>query len=257
MTDSSGKRKGGFTLIEMLVAMVVGSMLITGLFKLWSTNQRETNRIQNKGDFKNRATLATTALNRSITMAGFGISKMDVISHSVGDSTDTLILYSNPQERRTTLRDTAQIHASEILVFTDSGFVIGGMIGITDSLQQEYNRVTSIYGDSTSGYTLGLAGEVRHKFTPGIPDVYPVQRETFYIDSDTHELIHIEDERRKILAGGMSEFRVVLMDGSGNATIESSKIRVLSFSLTGSYKAPTGIPSLMRFSSTVIPRNIL
>ncbi|MDB5051486.1 MAG: hypothetical protein JWO30_4557 [Fibrobacteres bacterium] len=257
MQATQQAKDSGFTLMELLVSLVIGSLLITGLFKIWNTNRKETDRIQTKSDFRDRATLATTALNRSITMAGFGMTKMDVITKRSGVATDTLILYSNSQERRTTLRDTARVYDTEITVFTDSGFTVGGLIGITDSIQQEYARVGGISGDSASGFRLRLADGLQHKYKPGVPDVYPVEKETFFIDNSANALMRIVGSRRIALANGITDFRVDLRDASGNATNSSKSIRVVTFSMTGTYKAPAGTPSLMNFSSTVIPRNVL
>jgi prepilin-type N-terminal cleavage/methylation domain-containing protein len=251
------KRESGFTLVEMLVALVIGSMVITAVFRIWRANQSESTRIGIKSDFRDRATLATTSLNRAITMAGFGMSKMNVIQKGSGSSTDTLTLFSNPQERRTTLRDTARLGSNEILIFTDSGFVVGGMLGITDSLQQEYAKIIDIHGDTASGFRITLAGQLEHTYKPGVPDVYPVEKERFFIQGSSQTLFRIVGDRNIALAKGITEFRVDLRDASGNPTNISKNMRVVSFQFTGTYKAPQGTPNQMRFSSTVIPRNIL
>lgn len=247
----------GFTFIELLVSVVIGGMLMTSLFKLWKTNQSETNRIQTKVDYRDRFTIATTAVTRSITMAGFGMSKMDVIIKRTGSFTDTLILYSNESERRTTLRDTARAGSGVFRVFKDSGFVEGGIIGITDSLRHEYVRISSISGDTNSGFLLSFSPALQNTYASGVPDIYPVQKDVFYIDGTQQTLIRKSGENRIVLSTGMTDFRIDLRDGSGNPAISCQSIRMVTFSLLGTYKAPTGTPNLMRFSSTVIPRNIL
>lgn len=249
--------QSGFTLVELLVSVLVGSILMTTLFKLWNTNRLETDRIQTKSDFRDRATLATTSLNHSITMAGFGLSKIDVIAHGSGQLTDTLTLYSNASERRTTLRDSAAYHASEICVFNDSGFTEGSMIGITDSINQQFARVVSISGDSSTGFYLSIDPALDNAYAAGVPDIYPVRKEVFFIDGRDSSLVKDFDDRRNVLAHGISEFRVDLRDGSGAIAANCRSIRVITFSVAGSYKAAAGSPSLMRFSSTVIPRNLL
>jgi hypothetical protein len=214
-------------------------------------------RLGNKGDFRNRATLASTTLNHAITMAGFGMARLDVVVKATTEATDTLSLYANPSERRTTLRDTARAHATSILVFNDTGFAVGGMLGITDSLKQEFATISSISGDSSTGYRIYLSSPLQNGYNPGVPDIYPAQKEKFFIDGQSHALIHRVGGNDKALADNITDFRVDLKDASGQPATSFRSIRVVSFSFTGSYKAPQGSFNQMRFSSTVLPRNIL
>jgi prepilin-type N-terminal cleavage/methylation domain-containing protein len=251
------KRMSGFTLIETMVTVIIGAILVASLFKLWSANESSALRLGNKGDFRNRATLASTALNHAITMAGFGMARVNVVVKATTEATDTLSLYANPSERRTTLRDTARVHATSILVFNDTGFAVGGMLAITDSLKQEFASISSISGDSASGYMIHLDSPLLNSYNPGVPDIYPAQKEKFFIDAQSHALIHRIGGSDKTLADNISDFRVDLKDASGQPATYFSNIRVVSFSFTGSYKAPHGAFNQMRFSSTVLPRNIL
>lgn len=257
MRISRSTGQTGFTLIEVMVSTVLAAILMTALFRLWGDNQSASLRLGNKADFRDKATLATTALNRAITMAGFGMSKLDVIARGHADSTDTLILYHNPEERRTTLRDTARVGSNYLLVFNDSGFAEGGRLAITDSLHQEYAVIAGITGDSASGFRLQLASPLQHRFDPGVPDIFPAVREKFYIDRDSHDLVKDSEGSESVLASEITEFRVELKDASGNPSSSYKSIRVVTFALAGKFKAPEGTFNQMRFSSTVIPRNIL
>jgi prepilin-type N-terminal cleavage/methylation domain-containing protein len=251
------RRERGFTMVEVMVSLVMGAILLTAVYRLWLANHNTSARLGSKTDFRDRATLATTGLNRSITMAGFGMTKLDVLFRIRTEASDTLIVYSNPTERRTTLRDTAYVGSTSILVFTDSGFATGGRIGITDSLQQEYSIITGVTGDSATGFRLGLSAPLEHKFLAGVPDIYPVQKEKFFINRATNALVRKVDASTTVLAAGINDFRVELKDAAGNDATSYRSIRVVTFSLAGTYKAPQGSFNTMRFSSTVIPRNIL
>lgn len=251
------QRQSGFTLVEVMISVIVGTILVASLFRLWNANQNAALRIGNKGDFRNRATLASTTLNHSITMAGFGMARLDVVAKATTDSTDTLFLYSNPGQRRTTLRDTARASATSMLVFNDTGFTVGGMLGITDSLKQEFATITAISGDSASGYRITLASPLQHAYNPGVPDIYPAWKEKFFIDRFSHALTHRVGGSDIPLAASISDFRVELKDAGGQSATSFKSIRVVSFTFTGSYRAPQGAFNQMRFSSTVLPRNIL
>lgn len=257
MRSGTISRNSGFTLAEMLVATVIGALLMTAVLRLWKANQSETNRIQDKTDFRDKATLATTKLNRSITMAGFGITKMDVIQRRAGTLSDTLTIYSNESELRTTLRDSAKISGSYLMVFKDTGFTEGGMLGITDSINQEYATIAAISGDTANGFRIELSSGLQNTYLPGVPDIYPVQKEIIYIDGSTSSLVRKVGQNRQVLSDGITDFRVDMRDGSGNIATYYRNIRVITFSMMGTYKAPSGTPNQMRFSSTVIPRNLL
>jgi hypothetical protein len=117
--------------------------------------------------------------------------------------------------------------------------------------------VVSISGNSSTGFYFRIQPALSHQFASGVPDIYPVQKEVFYIDGEDSSLVRHVNDRRNVLARGISEFRVDLRDGNGALTTNCRNIRVITFSVAGSYKAAAGTPSLMRFSSTVIPRNLL
>ena len=134
---------------------------------------------------------------------------------------------------------------------------VGGMLGITDSLQQEFATIASITGDQNAGFTLTLTSPLSNRYDPGVPDIYPVERERFFIDASSHALIRRTGGSDRVLAADMTEFRVDLKDASGNPATSYKAIRVVTVSLAGTYKAPEGSFNQMRFSSTVIPRNIL
>jgi hypothetical protein len=237
--------------------MVVGALVVTGVFRLLTQNQKAGDLISNRGDFRDRATLATTQINRSITMAGFGITNMDVIRRGHGQTTDTLQLYVNSSERRTTLIDSAAAGATMVRVFKDSGFTAGCFMGITDSLRHEYVRVQRVEGNLTDGFQIHLSGGLTNAYKAGVPHIYPVQRERYFVDAQAKALVRLVDDRRIVIGDSISVFQVQLLNGSGAPATRHQDIRVVTFSIAGNYKAPSGTPSLMSFSSTVIPRNIL
>ena len=251
------RRQAGFTLVEMLVAVVTGAFLVATAFRMLTANQKTADLIAEKGDLRDQATLATTQVNRTLTMAGFGITRMDVIFRSAGTLTDTVIVWSNPSERRTTLIDSAPAGTTVLRVFKDSGFTAGCFLGITDSLKHEYKRVSSVSGDSANGYRLYLSAGLGQSFAAGVPDIYPVQKERIFAEPQQKTLVRYVDDRRQTLGGGITAFRAQLLNVNGTQAAAHRDIRVITFSLTGTFKAPAGATGNMSFSSTVIPRNIL
>lgn len=258
--NPASPRQCGFTLPEMLVAMVVGAIVISSVFKIWKNNQQETHRLYSVSDYRERVTLATTRLNRTITMAGFGMSRIDVFFRSTGLKTDTLKVYSNESEEHSSVIDTAKAGQTQMLLFRTTGFAVGRHIGITDSLNQEYARVTSISGDSADGYHVGVYPPLQHTYLPGVPDIYPVHQEIFYLNSQSQNLVHLRDGSQATLAGGIQDFRIKFLDRNGNEAATHRDIRSVTFTVSGTYRKVTEgatLPPMINFSSTVIPRNIL
>ena len=63
-------RQRGFTLIEVLIAMAVFSLLMTGVFTLYSSNSSAFNRSLSKAESRQNARIALDSLARELRMAG-------------------------------------------------------------------------------------------------------------------------------------------------------------------------------------------
>ena len=63
----------GFSLIEALVGMVVGSLVLAGAYSLWRTHQEQSLTLNRKTEARNELALAAKRLQREVTLAGLGL----------------------------------------------------------------------------------------------------------------------------------------------------------------------------------------
>lgn len=70
-TDPIARQTGGFTLIEMLIALVLGSLVVLGLFDFLSSQQRVYMVQEQVADMQQNARAALDILTREIRMAGY------------------------------------------------------------------------------------------------------------------------------------------------------------------------------------------
>jgi hypothetical protein len=247
------KNEKGISWLEPVVAMAAAGLLGLALFKLGSA-PRGAGRIEEKGGFHERAALAADQIRGSIAMAGFGITRMEVLRKSGGARTDTLTIFSNLGGRSTTLIAPAAANDSVIALFDNPGLAPGVHLGICDGDKSEYALVKEIDGDSLRGFRVSLASPLAYAYPAGAPDVYPVQRELYFIDLERRSLIHFVDERRMVLAPDMREFRVQLRDQFGAVTAVVQNVKAVTFSLAGSGTNADGASGQMSISSTAIAR---
>lgn len=255
MNPPATGREGGMGIPELMISLVIGALLLSGLFHVWNVNQKESNRIQNKAESRGQLTLAANRLQKSLTLAGFGMDRITTIFKGEGTPSDTLIVYSNEPENRTTLTDTTQVGDTLFLVANARGFKVGCWLGITDGGRQEYLKVRDL--DSTTEGANYLAVEPsRYGYIAGSPDIYPVKREKFYTDARSLALVRIVDNTPEEVARGISDLQIEFKTRQGASTQDARLMKMMSFSFKGSYdSSATAAMNKVTFSSTVIPRN--
>lgn len=246
------KRTKGFTLIEAMMGMLIGSMILAACYSLWRTHAIQGTSISRKIDLRNKLTLSSKRLQRSVTLAGFGLSGAGNITKADAVGSDTLTLYSNPEELKAHPTFTVDHHYPSVSVDAPSLFTAGGYLAIAGGSHAEMRRITSVSGsaitlDSSFNYDYAVAGTL----------VFPVKRERFYSDQDSARFIIETAAGRHVIATSVTNFQVSFADTRGVSTEIASEIRTVRFSLTGVYPSRNGEMSSLLFSSTAIPRNML
>lgn len=246
------KRPRGFTLVETVVGMMIGSLVMAAAYGLWKTHQTEGMRLSKKIELRNKLTLASKRLQRAVTLAGIGLSGAANLVKQDAIGSDTLIIYTNPAELRAGLAAAADHHVPAIQVDNAAPFASGGYVALIGAGHAELRRIVSV-----SGSTLYLDSAYANDFPAPGTSALPARRERFYTRQDSSQLIHESAEGRQIVATDVKNFQVSFADRQGNSTEIPSQIRTVRFSLTGIFPAREGAINNIILSSTAIPRNTL
>lgn len=245
-------RQRGFSLVEAMVGLVVGSLVLAAAYSLWSTHQTEGMRLSKKTDLRNKLTLASKRIQRSVTLAGFGMGGAATLEKQTGFGSDTLIVYTNMDQARTTLAAAYDHHDAAITVANPGPFDTASFVAIVGPAGKEVRRLSGV-----SGSVLHLDSAFSSDFPIDGTSVLPVARERFYSDQDSLWLVHEQGGEARVIATDVRNFQFSFTDKRGQATTESAKIKTVRYSLTGVFPAAEGAINTLVLSSTAIPRNTL
>lgn len=244
--------RAGLTLIEVLVGSVVAAIALAGAFKLWKTNTEESHRMQKKAELRDRMAISSKQLQRSITLAGLGLQRAPTIAKSDAVGSDTLFIYTNPQETRTgvvsdLVNGQYAIHVANGSIFQGARYMV-----VSDGTRGEVKPI-----ERAQGYVIVLAGPLGADYPMASVTVQPAIREKYYTDQAENRLIRVVDGSSKVLGTDIRNFQVSFKDRSGASTEDATQARSVQFSFTGVFPAREGAVSSILFTSTAIPRNVL
>jgi Tfp pilus assembly protein PilE len=247
-----GSVRAGLTLIEVLVGAVVAAIALAGAFRLWKTNTEESHRLHKKAELRDRMAIASKQLQKSVTLAGLGLQRAPTMAKSDAVGSDTLIIYTNPQETRSgVLSDLVQgqyaIHVANGSIFQGASYMV-----ISDGTRGEVRRI-----DRAQGYVVVLSSPLGSAYPRATVTVQPAIREKYYTDQAESRLIRVVNGTTKVLGEDIRNFQVSFKDRTGASTEVATSARSVHFSFTGIFPAREGALSSVIFTSTAIPRNVL
>src|SRR4030042_4268659 len=176
------KRKNGVTLIELLIALVLSSILIAALYRV-VISQHKTYGIRDQvADMQQNVRIAIGQMTREIRMAGYGGNILAIFSNINGftdivtpaDNSITIILADQVGVlKQTTTKGLNQLKITNASIFnTDKKkyFCLNGLnnyliqsivtdtITLTTSLSEDHVINEPVYSVKAITYTLGLSG---------------------------------------------------------------------------------------------------
>lgn len=243
---------GGFTLIEALVGLVVGSLALAGAFRLWQTNQEESFRIRKKAELRDKMALSSKHIQRSITLAGMGMSRAPTLLKEDAVGSDTLIIYTNEGERRSGLLSNLYVGQYAVLVDDPSLFSGARFLAVSDGARGEVRPIARVVGGAVV-----LALPLASAYDRATASALPARREKYFTDQDGSRLIRSVDGTSRVLASDIRNFQVSFRDRTGGTTDDAGQVRTVHFSFTGIFPARPGALNSIVFTSTAIPRNVL
>jgi prepilin-type N-terminal cleavage/methylation domain-containing protein len=248
----NGKSQSGFSLVEMLVGMVVGSLVLAGAYSLWKTHQKAGYQLGKKIDLRNAMTLSSKRIQRSITLAGIGLSGVANISMVDAAGSDTLDIFTNQGQLRSALVTDVDHGSNAVQVTDPTAFdgvscvvIITGNLGEIREISNRYGAFlyfeTSLDQDHPQPTSFAL----------------PATRERIYSIQESNQLIRDVEGSVSVVASNVKNFQVSFSNKRGEPTSISNEVRTVKFSFKGVYPADQGALNTINFSSTAIPRNLL
>lgn len=155
------KNISGTTLIELMVAMFIGSLVVTGAYQAYNYVTKSTTRENEKALIQKDIVTITERLGKDIRMAGNGLpdNGIRVVLHT--DKSDTLELFYNMG--LTSAKPAADILYDDVKLFATNclGAKADGYICIAGQNIDTIYRQISRVGDNASGAdTIYLSGKV-------------------------------------------------------------------------------------------------
>jgi prepilin-type N-terminal cleavage/methylation domain-containing protein len=252
MAMNASDRAAGFTLIEIMVGMIAGSIVLAGAYGLMNIHGRQSYRIEKKIGLREELTLSAKRIQRAVTMAGLGLNGTATLTKEDALGSDTLVIFMNRAETESPLSADSDPSAPLLQVLEPSLFAHAAYVAVVSEGGGEIRMIT---GQSGSTLHLDSAFSLPHPAASSV--AYPASRDRYYSDQDSSWLILEEDGEARIIADNLRNFQVSFRDKRGGSASLSSEIRTVQFSYTGIYPAEAGALHSVPFSSTAIPRNAL
>jgi prepilin-type N-terminal cleavage/methylation domain-containing protein len=245
--------QSGFSLVEVLVGMVVGSIVLAGAYKLWHTHETEGYRLGKKIDLRNEMTLASKRIQRSITLAGIGLKGAANLAKEDAVGSDTLIVYKNLGEKLTVPTSDISHSGGPVMYVEDASiFAVANYVVVSSGSTGEIRRIVS-----QSGSTLNLDSPFTFDHPAATSMTYPATRERYYTDQEGKKLMWESGATPSVVAKDLKNFQVSFRNKHGDATEIAAEVRTVQFSFTGIFPAREGALNSIVFSSIAIPRNTL
>jgi hypothetical protein len=236
----------------MLVGMVVGTLVLAGAYSVWKTHQKAGYQMGKKIDLRNAMTLSSKRIQRSITLAGIGLSGFANITKVDAVGSDTLDIFTNQVEAKSPLNYDAFSGSGIISVSNSAAFEGASFVVIMTGATGELREISSRNG---ANLFLDMPLDQDH---PRLTTVArPAMRERFYSIQESNQLIRDMEGSVSVVAMNVKNFQVSFSNKRGEPTIVSNEIRTVKFSFKGVFPADEGALNTINFSSTAIPRNLL
>lgn len=236
----------GFTLIELMVALVVMAAVIAGIYGSFFRSQGQSAKVTSVAEKRQQGRAAIQLIERETRMAGSGWGRLPV-QYSNNGTADTLesiqpgpdsssaglvdsLVMVGAWQAASTLSGTMTTPTSALNVTSATGFVTNDLIILTNGQSAHLFRITGITGNtlahaSTSTYNVFQASPSSH---PGWPPggysagtrIYKATITSYYMNTTTYRrpaLMRREfGQAPQVVAYDINAFRVwyLMQDGT-------------------------------------------
>ncbi len=251
--DTILKKNKGITLIELLVALVISSILVAGLYRTLIGQQKTFNVQDQVVDMQQNARAAINRMMTEIRMAGFGNPSM-VLPVTIGLKTFNNVLNLNDPAAGALTIITAQGGTASLTAAVSSGQNQVTVSTLTDGLgnalfdlgNRKYvsiggleSYIVSAVDNGTKTITLknkdGSAASLVYSHPIGTP-VFTIKALTYQVAvvSGIPTLLRDENMGDGAIpqADGIENLQLTYLDATGNPTVNPPDIRIIRVTLT-------------------------
>ena len=252
--------QSGTTLLELSIAMLIGSIVISGAYKAHEYVSRSTERENEKALIQRDIIDVTEKLGREIRMAGLGLPGNGIKAELSDISSDILQVFSNDTKSKTQLTSNLSYYNTHILVNGITGANAKGWVCIAGaSLDTIYCKISAL-GENASGpdtvYLDGIVG--LGVFTVAATEIYFCSRVLFKIEkSESSVSMVVEKNESSVKLGGeIDTLNITLNNSSGTVLTGGFENTAVITVFTGGYVGDGQNRTLVSESIDVNVRNL-
>jgi hypothetical protein len=236
-----------------MVGMVVSTIVLAGAYRLWKTHEEQGHQLTQKINIRNEMTLSSKRIQRSVTLAGLGLGGAANLAKEDAVGSDTLVIYTNPNEDRSVLvSDYIHVGSAVVHVAEPSKFSGARYLAIKSATSGEIRKIVGM-----NSSIVMLESPFQFDYPAATSAVFPATRERFYSNQEAKALMREAKDGSIIVAKNVTNFQVSFRNKHGESTEIVNEVRTVVFSFTGVFDAREGALNSIVFSSTAIPRNTL
>jgi type IV pilus assembly protein PilW len=218
------RNQNGVTLIELLVALVISTILIAGIYRTFIGQQKSFTTQEQVVDVQQNIRIAIGNMVREIRMVGFGNFSMPAIVNAGADT----LTFRSAVNVGSTLTVAGGVSQNQIVVSSLTGFGVNGNISIGGV---ESNIITAV---NTGTRTLTLTNPLGYQHLVGTP-VFTISAINYQVVGDV--LMRDDGGGLQPVADGIETLQFQYLDGDENPTGTPANIRIIRVSL----KAKTNV----------------
>jgi type IV pilus assembly protein PilW len=216
------RNQNGVTLIELLVALVISTILIAGIYRTFIGQQKTFTSQEQVVDVQQNARIAIGNMVREIRMAGFGNFSMPAIVNAGADT----LTFRSAVNVGSTLTVAGGVSQDQIVVSPLTGFSVNGNISIGGV---ESNVISAI---NPATNTITLTNPLGFSHVAGTP-VFTIRTITYQVIvvNGIPVLMRNDGGGNQPEADGIETLQFQYLDGDGIVTATPANIRIIRVSV--------------------------
>lgn len=182
MFKSVLKKKSGYSILELTIAMMVGSILVSSAFQTHRYFMRSISRENEKAQLQRDIAAIANFLEKDIRMSGLGLPGNGFKLVLSTSASDEIQIFLNPEHLKTNLSADASTGADRILV-DDGGIIQDERWICIQSHDTTFREILRVGIDVAGVDTFFLASNLDNTYPASNTTIYPARRIAYYVQN--------------------------------------------------------------------------